>query len=124
MTTSAIKPLGGVPALFVNGTAQPGLAYITYLPERDCYADFAAGQHGPAALVGAGTPGGVQRRRAARQPSPAHYLAIHATTAGRKCLRLDTTRHVTPLLDLGIPFTGDDIVLTLGAFETRLFRLD
>jgi len=42
MITSAIKPLGGVPALFVNGTAQPGLAYITYLPERNCYADFAA----------------------------------------------------------------------------------
>lgn len=53
-----------------------------------------------------------------------HYVAIHAANAGRKCLRLDATRKVAPLLDPGPSFTGDRIVLTLEACETRLFRLD
>ncbi len=40
--TSAILPHGGVPTLFVNGEPQPGLAYMTYLPERADYANMAA----------------------------------------------------------------------------------
>ncbi len=41
-TTSAIRPHGGVPTLFVNGQPQPGLAYMTYLPERADYVNMAA----------------------------------------------------------------------------------
>ena len=37
-----IKRLGGVPALFINGKPVPAAAYMTYLPERGRYADFAA----------------------------------------------------------------------------------
>lgn len=41
MVTSHIANHGGVPTLFVNDRPQPGLAYITYLPEHNCYRDFA-----------------------------------------------------------------------------------
>ncbi|MBQ9116142.1 MAG: hypothetical protein IJY04_03875, partial [Clostridia bacterium] len=40
MTTSYIKPLGGVPTLFVNGTAVPGVAYICYFTENNRYKNF------------------------------------------------------------------------------------
>ena len=40
MTTSAVRKLGGVPTLFVNGEPVPGVAYITYFRENACYADF------------------------------------------------------------------------------------
>jgi beta-galactosidase len=54
----------------------------------------------------------------------AHYIAIHAATTGEKRLRLDATRRITPLLDPAPSFAANRIVLTLQAFETRLFRLD
>ena len=54
----------------------------------------------------------------------ARYLAIHAATAGEKCLILDGPRRVTPLLDPGDSFHADRIVLDLEAFETRVFRLE
>ena len=41
-TFSAIRMLGGVPTLFVNGEPQAGLAYMTYLTERADYANMAA----------------------------------------------------------------------------------
>ena len=40
-TTSKIMIHGGVPTLFVNDTPLPAMAYITYLSENNCYADFA-----------------------------------------------------------------------------------
>ncbi len=39
-TTSSVRVLGGVPTLFVGDDPLPGMAYITYLPERARYADF------------------------------------------------------------------------------------
>ena len=39
--TSEIKQHGGVPTLFVNGLPHPGLAYVTYLPERADYDNMA-----------------------------------------------------------------------------------
>lgn len=52
-----------------------------------------------------------------------HYLAIHATTAGQKCLHLDATYKVTSLLDPDVSFTGDCITMTLKDYETKLFKL-
>ena len=40
--TSSVRPLGGVPTLFINGTPVPGLAYMTYLTDRADYANLAA----------------------------------------------------------------------------------
>lgn len=40
MTTSYIKPLGGVPTLFVNGKAVAGVAYICYFTENNRYKNF------------------------------------------------------------------------------------
>ncbi len=40
--TSCVRRHGGVPTLFINGIPVPGVAYMTYLPERACYGDFAA----------------------------------------------------------------------------------
>ncbi|MBI1851299.1 MAG: beta-galactosidase [Planctomycetes bacterium] len=36
-----IRTLGGTPTLFVAGEPHPGLAYMTFDPDRGCYADFA-----------------------------------------------------------------------------------
>jgi len=40
MVTSCVKPLGGVPTLFIDGEPEPGVAYITYFRERADYAAF------------------------------------------------------------------------------------
>ncbi len=41
MLRSEIKPRGGVPTLFVDGTPTSAMAYTTYFEERSCCADFA-----------------------------------------------------------------------------------
>ncbi len=41
-TTSYIKITNGLPRLYINGEQQDGLAYITYLTDRNRYGDFAA----------------------------------------------------------------------------------
>ena len=41
MRSSYIASLGGVPTLFVDGKALPGVAYITYFTDNNRYADFA-----------------------------------------------------------------------------------
>ncbi len=38
--TSSVRLHGGVPTLFINDSPIPGVAYMTYLPERACYGDF------------------------------------------------------------------------------------
>lgn len=40
MNTSYIAELGGVPTLFVNGKAQPGVAYMNYFTDKNHYDDF------------------------------------------------------------------------------------
>lgn len=40
--TSAVRPLGGVPTLFVNDRPVPGAAYMIYYTHKNRYADFAA----------------------------------------------------------------------------------
>ena len=40
MITSCVKPLGGVPTLFIDGKPEPGVAYITYFRERADYEAF------------------------------------------------------------------------------------
>lgn len=40
MITSCVKPLGGVPTLFIDGEPEPGVAYITYFRERADYEAF------------------------------------------------------------------------------------
>ena len=40
MSTSCVKSLGGVPTLFVNGKAVPGVAYICYFTENNRYKNF------------------------------------------------------------------------------------
>ena len=37
-----IADIGGVPTILANGEPLPGCAYITYLTDQNCYADFAA----------------------------------------------------------------------------------
>lgn len=39
--SSEIRNLGGVPTLFINGEPHPGMAYVTYLPERADYRNLA-----------------------------------------------------------------------------------
>lgn len=45
MLCSDIRIHGGVPTLFSDGAPMPGPAYVTYLPEREDYAAFAAMGH-------------------------------------------------------------------------------
>ena len=40
--TSCINVENGIPCLYVNRERQSGLAYMTYLTDHNCYADFAA----------------------------------------------------------------------------------
>ena len=40
MIESCVKPLGGVPTLFIDGKPEPGVAYITYFRERADYEAF------------------------------------------------------------------------------------
>ena len=40
MINSCVKPLGGVPTLFIDGKPEPGVAYITYFRERADYEAF------------------------------------------------------------------------------------
>ena len=42
MVTSQVEILNGIPRLVINGKPVPPLAYMTYLTDRACYADFAA----------------------------------------------------------------------------------
>ena len=39
---SCINVEHGIPCLYINRERQEGLAYLTYLPPNNCYADFAA----------------------------------------------------------------------------------
>lgn len=39
---SEVKIINGLPTLTVNGKPLPEMAYITYLPENNCYGDFAS----------------------------------------------------------------------------------
>lgn len=38
---SCVKTVNGQQLLYVHGNLLPGLAYITYLTDRNCYKDFA-----------------------------------------------------------------------------------
>lgn len=54
----------------------------------------------------------------------AHWLSVHAASAGERTIRLPEKRRVEPQFGEGEPTETDEITLNMQAFETRLFRLD
>jgi beta-galactosidase len=53
-----------------------------------------------------------------------NYIAVHASSAGDKTLRLTKTSKISPLLPDGCAFISNTINVTLRQYETRLYRLD
>ena len=114
MITSSVRPLGGVPTLFVDNAPQPGLAYITYLQERHRYADFAAagyrlfsftayfGDQGINAVTGihAFSPGIFD------QEGQADYSRFDATVDGVPCVGLNKVRMPGNLVAVDIEERG------------------
>ena len=102
MLTSQVRPLGGVPTLFIDGGPVPGIAGITYFRERACYAEFGEAGYrlfsipvffgdqsiNPNSLIAAGAGAHVYNDTGDAVWASAHYAVLHAAAAGERSLRL------------------------------------
>ena len=138
MLTSQVRPLGGVPTLFIDGGPVPGIACITYFRERACYAEFGEAGYrlfsipvffgdqsiNPNSLIAAGAGAHVYNDTGDAVWASAHYAVLHAAAAGERSLRLPCRRRVRPVLPDGAPFTAETLTEKMRLGETRVWRLD